>query len=320
MSDASTPLPASLPPYATRDRLAISFVGLRQAAREELKRRRAEQPRWATTGGAAVILATLVGLSWGQSRLMESALPTAFAGVLFLLLGLSGRMTWVVYGLLVWWLARLNTFPQDFWLISAETLCLFAGASLGSQLALKQVQLEAAIRKDPLTGVANRLALREQLQTEINRCRRFDRCLTVLVMDCDNFKPLNDRAGHLAGDQTLMAIADVLRSTVRTYDMVCRWGGDEFVVLLPETSADEVTSITDRLWLELRARARPFGEALDFSGGVVTWDGGQDLSADELLDQADRCLYRAKQAGGGQVVASVIRSPHDSQTPLPATI
>ncbi len=153
--------------------------------------------------------------------------------------------------------------------------------------------------RDALTGLANRRALMSRLRRAVERARRQGSPLSVLLMDLDKFKPINDRLGHAAGDEVLRIVAARLRQHFRAGDVVARLGGDEFCVLLQGTGESDVRALVHKVHAALAAPMGRGGHALSVgcSVGVATLDAG--LGADALLDRADRALYRAKRHGGG---------------------
>ena len=153
--------------------------------------------------------------------------------------------------------------------------------------------LDAAARTDRLTGLPNRRAFEEHFAREAARACRAGRPLALLLADVDRFKDINDRWGHAAGDSALVAVADVFRETLRTCDTPARIGGDEFVVLLPETDDDGAQVVATRLAEAVTARGTDAALRLTLSFGVAAQhpDGG---SLDDLMRTADMALYAAK--------------------------
>lgn len=152
---------------------------------------------------------------------------------------------------------------------------------------------EMAIR-DPLTGVYNRRYFREVYAAEIQRAKRTGEPLSIAMLDLDGFKLLNDTLGHLAGDAVLVSFAEVLRSSMRSVDILARYGGDEFVILMPSTSAEHARKGTARLEANLatwRPPHTPVG--LKVSIGLATQD-----EAGEALEEADRLMYESKKLQG----------------------
>ncbi len=146
-----------------------------------------------------------------------------------------------------------------------------------------------------MTRVANRYRLENVLQRECRRAQRFRQPLSLIAMDLDNFKPINDRYGHAQGDAALVRVVDNLRTCLREPDLLARWGGDEFVIVLPQTSLGEALEVAGRL-RQVLEQLEPLGDCrLTMSYGVVQWQEEDDPHA--LLARADQALYRAKEAG-----------------------
>ena len=167
---------------------------------------------------------------------------------------------------------------------------------------------------DALTGLANRRQLIEQLEREFTRAKRYRRPLALLYLDLDGFKSINDQFGHLFGDEILRNIALSMRAVIRSIDLLARIGGDEFAVLLPETTIKGAVGVATKLSRALTA----FGANLSHNIPPLTFSAGvaqmrfEDDSIDDLLVRADTIQYQAKAAGQGQ-----IRSQLDiSQLPL----
>jgi diguanylate cyclase (GGDEF)-like protein len=166
-------------------------------------------------------------------------------------------------------------------------------------------ELERQARTDPLTGAMNRLALAEQMAREISRARRSDRPLSVVIFDLDHFKQLNDRLGHQAGDAALKAVSELTLNELRASDILSRYGGEEFVALLPDTDKARGMETAERLRRRIEARGidSAEGRVLTASYGVATFPAdGTDF--DTLIAHADAALYAAKQAGRNRVVAA----------------
>ncbi len=151
-------------------------------------------------------------------------------------------------------------------------------------------------RTDFLTGIANMKAFFEMTELEVNRSRRSDKPLSVVYLDCDNFKTVNDRFGHHAGDALLRAAAETIKAGLRPTDTVARAGGDEFVVLLPETGETGAGIVIARLRTSLAAVMRKRRWPVTFSIGAVTFPQPPD-SVDDMIKKADRVMYAVKAAG-----------------------
>jgi len=165
---------------------------------------------------------------------------------------------------------------------------------------IQRVRLEEELRRqaihDPLTGLYNRRHLAEVLEREVRRAKRYGRPFTVMIVDLDNFKQVNDRYGHLGGDEVLKKVAQVLQESVRESDLLFRYGGDEFVIVLPETDG-AARRVAARLRKRLANWTKKQGVddvGLGLSIGVARWTPEKPLSAEDLLRRADAALYRAK--------------------------
>ena len=159
------------------------------------------------------------------------------------------------------------------------------------------------VRIDPLTGALNRKGLDEALEREMARMQRMGTRLCIAVLDIDNFKQINDSHGHLVGDEVLRHIATVLRETLRGNDSVVRFGGEEFVLLLPGINVEEAQSVVSRLQRELTRRfylANAQKLLLTFSAGVTCFEADEQPSA--VIDRADKAMYAAKHAGKNRVM------------------
>lgn len=158
---------------------------------------------------------------------------------------------------------------------------------------------------DPLTGLRNRRAIDEYLYEALSAARRHDQALSVLVMDVDHFKAINDSLGHHAGDAVLEHTARVLEGALRTEDAIGRWGGEEFLVVLPSTDEDGALRATERLRQALARdqpeEARAHGLAVTITIGVAEWRHEQ---MDELVSRADSALYLGKATGRDNVQVS----------------
>jgi diguanylate cyclase (GGDEF)-like protein len=170
------------------------------------------------------------------------------------------------------------------------------------QLARSARALRDEALTDALTGLPNRRALEERLAEEVSRARRYRTSLACVMADLDRLKPINDAHGHAAGDRALVGMAAVLRAQLRESDFAARAGGDEFVVLLPHTSAQEARALAARVHRGLRAVRAGAGRRappVSASFGVASLGGGADGAA--LVAAADAALYAAKRAGRSTV-------------------
>ena len=180
------------------------------------------------------------------------------------------------------------------------------------EIRVKNLQLEDSMQKleamaatDPLTGLANRRAFSEVLDRYYSEAMRYNYDLSCAMCDLDNYKKLNDTLGHLVGDRILVTTAEVICSSLRTSDAAARYGGDEFVLLLPHTSVEKALHVSERIRHELAivaARQIPGAGAVTLSIGVASVKSDNPPSADLLVAMADRALYVAKDHGRNRIV------------------
>ncbi|HZQ92021.1 MAG TPA: diguanylate cyclase [Terriglobales bacterium] len=156
-------------------------------------------------------------------------------------------------------------------------------------------------RVDALTRIPNRRAFLEALDTEKVRARRYGLPLTLAYIDLDHFKEVNDRLGHAAGDELLMAIARGMQENLRRADLVGRLGGDEFAALLPETAAEAATAVLDKLQAVLNNTMQDRRLPVTFSMGAVAFHPPPD-STEEMLQRADEAMYAAKAGGRDRLI------------------
>jgi diguanylate cyclase (GGDEF)-like protein len=159
-------------------------------------------------------------------------------------------------------------------------------------------------RTDGLTGVASSRAIRIAIDKELLRSSRTGRPVTLVYLDIDNFKLVNDTQGHGAGDQLLVAAAETIRGSIRDIDTAGRIGGDEYVIVLPETGEREAIVVAVRLKERLLGRMRAGGWPVTFSFGVMTCDG-TPCTVDDLIKDADDLMYRSKTGGKNRITADL---------------
>lgn len=170
--------------------------------------------------------------------------------------------------------------------------------------ALTHEKVERLSIADGLTGLFNRRFLSERLEEEFSKALRYEAPLSILIMDVDFFKRVNDAFGHLVGDNALVTVAQVLRQSVRESDLVGRYGGEEFVVLLPHTEIEKALTVAEKIRLAVSETSVPgMGERrLTISIGAAGFPDMRVDSMQELVRKADEALYRAKEGGRNQVV------------------
>jgi len=174
------------------------------------------------------------------------------------------------------------------------------------RLTQRNKRLEEMVVTCPLTGIYNRRYFELRFSEELARARRYGHGVGVAMVDIDNFKDINDTFGHQAGDQVLRKVAHTLRDTVRTTDIVARFGGDEFVLLFPEVKKEGILPLAVRLRQRIQNSevGTPRGVAqVTVSIGLACLEpGGEPISTEELLRHADEALYTAKEGGRNRIV------------------
>lgn len=161
-------------------------------------------------------------------------------------------------------------------------------------------QTERLAMIDGLTGAFNRRYMDIAIKKELNRCARYSKALSVFIIDIDDFKIVNDTYGHVFGDTVLIELSRLMRETMREEDVVCRYGGEEFLAILPETQSSGAMILAERLLAAARELPLLKDRGITFSGGIATFpDMADDPRA--LIMTADRALYRAKFSGKNRV-------------------
>lgn len=176
---------------------------------------------------------------------------------------------------------------------------------LTDQLARANERLNELATTDALTGLYNRRALYAQLEREFERAQRYRRPLSVVMLDVDHFKQVNDTYGHQIGDRVLQLIGDVLRASIRSADFGARFGGEEFMVLAPETGRETVGVMAERIRTTVAATSAKAGDGVPkvtVSLGVATTELVAATTHDELVRIADDALYQAKRGGRNRYV------------------
>jgi diguanylate cyclase (GGDEF)-like protein len=174
-------------------------------------------------------------------------------------------------------------------------------------LMVKNRVLSEVSARDALTGLYNRWFVMEKIESEINRSLRSGSALTLMMLDIDNFKKINDTYGHTAGDHVLQSVGKVLKDSCRVYDVPGRYGGEEFCLILPDTKVGSTPTVAERIRGKLEETAMDVGESslvVTASIGIAGLEAGEGdtvLSPSALIDRADRALYAAKSRGRNRV-------------------
>jgi len=183
-----------------------------------------------------------------------------------------------------------NFTQNDMRILSA--IATFTGIAVENAFLFKQVEELAMI--DSLTGINNRYYFNEILRQEIEKVKRYDRTMCILMMDVDNFKKINDTYGHLTGDRILQSIADILRVTVREADFLARFGGDEFVIIMPESKEIDACGLAKRIQdmiVRWNKKETIHGPKIQITIGIH--EAGSE-TIDQILEEADKDLYNKK--------------------------
>jgi two-component system cell cycle response regulator len=173
---------------------------------------------------------------------------------------------------------------------------------LQSELLKAKKKLEIQSRTDPLTGVLNRRAILSQIGSELSRAKRENTIISISILDLDHFKTINDTFGHLSGDAVLRECMHRVKLAIREYDSVGRFGGEEFIVILPGANDADAFSVAERIRLRINEKNTDVdGISISFtvSQGLATCNG--DTTVDEMIAMADQALYRAKENGRNRV-------------------
>ena len=180
---------------------------------------------------------------------------------------------------------------------------------LHAELDRHRAALAHLARHDPLTGLGNRRSLDEDLDVLLARSQRYGRRFALAMCDIDRFKAYNDTHGHQAGDQALRVVAATIAQELRGGDSVYRYGGEEFLLILPEQTPDTTLVAVERVRSAVQRLAIPHpaagpGGILTLSAGIAAFDPDEAPTAEELLQRADAALYRAKAAGRNQLASA----------------
>lgn len=288
--------------------------------RSPLLRQLEQAPRWAIHFLCIGLIAVAGVADW------YSGLDIAFTAIYLLPISLAAWMlsrramlaiTFACAG--TWLLADLavNVVPR-IPLIEVVNLVMELGIFLMFGFLLESLRHRLAIehelaRTDVLTGLRNRRAFWDAAEVEIERCRRFGQPFSVAYLDVDDFKGVNDRLGHRAGDELLQAIANTLQSGVRRIDVVARLGGDEFGLLLPGTDERGARVVMSKLREQLTAGLHATFRVGCSTGCLSVLQAPKD--ADELVARADAVMYAAKHDGNGQLRHETFPRPHEVAEP-----
>lgn len=243
-------------------------------------------------GSSIFYLAPVVLVSWTNGR---------YWGVF---MSMVGGLVWFGADQIT---GQVYTHPLiPYWNMTIRVGFFVITALLLARLKLALVREQELSRTDSLTGVNNSRHFLEIANGELERCRRYGRPLTLVYIDLDNFKAVNDSLGHITGDSLLREVARCIGSNVRKIDLVARLGGDEFAVLLPETGFEEASFLLYRLQGVLLGVMRDGKWPVTFSMGAATFVT-MPSSVEEIIREADRLMYSVKNSGKNSIRHELIR-------------
>ncbi len=248
---------------------------------------------------APILVTVEVGACVGEMSIIEDRDPSAYV------IAAEPSHLLVIHQTILWKMVNAShEFSKNLLVLLSERVRShnqFIAESIGDW---RQSELNATT--DALTGLGNRHAMKETFPRELKRCANSEHPVSLIMIDVDRFKTFNDLFGHVAGDRVLSAVAHVLKNQFRTKDLLARYGGDEFAVLLPEVGEEEALAVAERIRIAVTGKTSDGSDSLirvpvQVSIGVAELDA--QGTYDSLLRSADAALYRAKDAGRNTVAS-----------------
>ena len=248
---------------------------------------------------APILVTVEVGACVGEMSIIEDRDPSAYV------IAAEPSHLLVIHQTILWKMVNAShEFSKNLLVLLSERVRShnqFIAESIGDW---RQSELNATT--DALTGLGNRHAMKETFPRELKRCANSKHPVSLIMIDVDRFKTFNDLFGHVAGDRVLSAVAHVLKNQFRTKDLLARYGGDEFAVLLPEVGEEEALAVAERIRIAVTGKTSDGSDSLirvpvEVSIGVAELDA--QGTYDSLLRSADAALYRAKDAGRNTVAS-----------------
>lgn len=268
-------------------------------------------------GYAAISVYLVCGLLIGLIAFFDFATPLGIAiGVLYVVVVLLSF--WSPTTKFTYWVAAVSSVliigvflykppVAEMWKVvfnrSLSLFVIWVTTFLGVKIKGTEQKLIDMANHDFLTGLLNRREMFTRLSLEVSRSNRMNDPLSIIMMDIDHFKDINDTHGHIVGDMVLKEIAHRLREGMRDYDLICRFGGEEFLVMTPETDVERATELAERLRGMVSDIPFPIMDAssatITISAGVTQFLEGESVEA--MISRADSALYRAKALGRNRV-------------------
>lgn len=266
--------------------------------------RRRGRSRVIRRAGTAIVLLANVSVSLSIAAEQQNTIfwiyPLVFINFYLLPAWTAAGINLVVCGLALWLVFGAVPDAQLARLAGTLPLCIFFGLVFSRSILRQRRALHHLANHDALTGVGNRLGLDAALDISAERLNRYGETSTLILLDIDHFKPINDSLGHLKGDEIIVELARLVDSRIRKTDQLFRFGGEEFVILLPHTSLKDGIHLAESLREAVKRHAFAHDQSLAISAGIS--ELGRREAPDSWLDRADRALYRAKDLGRNRVV------------------
>lgn len=253
-------------------------------------------------GKDVVVLANicvLLGISADQNSVFW-VYPLIFINFYLLSQGIAFALSLLVSALSIWLMHSSMAAGDWSKLAGAIPLCIFFALMFSESIGRQKKQLKYRAEHDALTGMGNRTRLKSILDDARQRLVRYGETSTIIMLDLDHFKTVNDTFGHICGDEVLIEVAKLLRKRVRMTDQLFRFGGEEFVIFMPHTAIAEGYRLAEAIRGELEKHRFRHDRIVTCSGGVSELIPGE--SSESWLDRADRALYRAKASGRNRLI------------------
>lgn len=266
--------------------------------------RRRGRPRLIQRAGTVIVFLANISVSVSivaeQQNTVFWVYPLIFINFYLLGVWMAAALNLGVCGLALWLVAGAVPDEQLARIAGSIPLCIFFGLVFSQSVMRQRRDLRYLANHDALTGVGNRLGLDAALEIAAERLRRYGETSTLILLDLDHFKSINDNLGHLKGDEIIIEFARLLKERTRKTDQLFRFGGEEFVILLPHTSLPEGSHLAESLRADVEHHRFVHEQNLEVSGGIS--ELARQETPDSWLDRADRALYRAKEQGRNRII------------------